>query len=202
MNMRSFCTVIPLCVYVWVISALASSVLAGNVSSNIVEKAMTVVAVVVNSAAETVVLRDMAVIAVRNASAAENDMEDSFLLAVRSGDKIKQVAARKKLDESSKSVEESRDMLQKISDLAGETIVAAESARQCGKEIMLAKTERDAAYILKNIQKLSELAVKAENKARAIAENLKKRWLLPLASQPKPFVSPPDDQKVQPLTVR
>jgi len=178
-----------------ILSSTCIASFAGDVSSNTVEMVRNVAVVVANSAAETGALRDMAVIAVRNAIAAKSDADESFLAAVKSGDKPKQMVAMKKRNAVSESTEESMNMLTKIADYTGEVAEAAGQAKQYEKEVSTATTERDAASKLKQIQKLSISVLKTVKKVQALAEILKKQWLIPLAPQPTTPVSPVTESK-------
>lgn len=167
-----------------------------GISSNIIERARTVVAVAANSATEAGMLRDMAVIAIRNASAVQLETEELYLSAIKSGEKDKQVAVRKQLDAVVESVEESRDILQQVADCVSEAGVAVETAKQQEKNVLSAGSERDAERILKHMQKTSEVAARAAKKARDLAEFLKKQWLLPLLPK-APVVVPAETPKAR-----
>ncbi|MDD4871195.1 MAG: hypothetical protein PHR77_11605 [Kiritimatiellae bacterium] len=116
--------------------------------------------------------------------AAENDAEEVFLVAIKSGDKDKQIVARKVLDEISGAAEESKNILQKIADYSREVGAAAEFAKQREKAVMSATVRRDAESALKKLEKLADTTLKTTNKARVLADIVKKQWLLPV-SQPK-----------------
>ena len=186
--MNCFNTFILISVTTLILNLFTTVARGESVSSNILERARTVVEVAASSATETDVLRDVAIIAIRNASAVQLDVEELYLAAIKSGDKVKQVTARKRLDEVVESVAESRDRLQQVADLAWQTGVAAEAVKQQEKNVISARSNKDAERVLKHMQKTSEEAVKDAKKAVALAEILKKQWLLPLL--PKVSVTP------------
>ncbi|OGV59999.1 MAG: hypothetical protein A2283_10620 [Lentisphaerae bacterium RIFOXYA12_FULL_48_11] len=167
-----------------------------NVSSNLLERSRTVVAVIAVSATETGTMRDMAVIAIKNALAVQLDMEELYLTEIKSGDKVKQTAARKSLDEVLGSVEEARNILQQVADCAGEVGIAADAVKQQEQNIISAKSEKEAERALRNMQKTSEVAAKSAKRARDLAEILKKKWLLPLLPK-TPVVAPVEPTKVR-----
>jgi len=167
-------------------SAVASG---QNVSSNLLEKTRIAVATAANSATEAGTMRDMAIIALRNVMAAENDANEAFLLAVKSGDKKKLTAARKVLDKMSDSAEEARGCLETITDYLRDACSAADSARELEKTIQSSQSQREALSVFAKIERYAKTASKNAEKAKDIAEALKKQWLLPITSS-NPSIQP------------
>ena len=150
------------------------------ISSNVFERAKAVALASANLSVEIGTRRDMAIVALRNAMAVETDASEEFLAAVKSTDRNKQTAARKKLDEISESVKESQDILQQIADYYVESVATVELIRQVERSLTAARTQREAESQLKRIEKLAVAAGKTAAKANASADILKKLWLLPV----------------------
>jgi len=151
-----------------------------TVSSNVLEKARVTAATAVASAAEAGMMRDMAVIAVRNAMAAENDANEAFLVAAKAGDKKKLSSARKLLDAISDSALDARANLESIADYVRDAGLAATSALEQEKAVQSAQSQRAAEYSLSKIERYAKCAEKSARRAKEIAEILKKQWLLPV----------------------
>jgi len=150
------------------------------ISSNVFERAKAVALASANLSVEIGTRRDMAIVALRNAMAVETDASEEFLAAVKSTDRNKQTAARKKLDEISEAVKESQDILQQIADYYVESVATVELIRQVERSLTAARTQREAESQLKRIEKLAVAAGKTAAKANASADILKKLWLLPV----------------------
>lgn len=167
---------LPVVVFCWA-TVMAG---AGNVSSNMAEAVKSAVTSAAGSAAEAGMMRDMAVNAVRNAMAAEHNAEEAYLSDVKIGDKKKIISGKKALEEADESVEDAREILERIACCVAESAVAADSAKEQEKIVASAKTNREAERALKKAGQFAESSKEVSKKAQNLADILKKKWLLPI----------------------
>lgn len=168
------------CLIAAVLALPLMTVCGQNISSNLLERARAASVLAASSATDAGVTRDIAINAVKNALAVQNDSAEAFLLAIKSGDRIKRLAARKAFDRVAESTAEAILNLESIADYAGEAAESAESARQLEKVAAAARTPRDAESAIKKAERAAEAAGKFARKAQPLAEILKKAWLLPV----------------------
>jgi len=165
-------------VLAWILTGAAGAV-ADNSATG---KVATAAAQVAEIAGRATVCVEISLSAVENAMAAQDQAETDVMKAMKSGAKGRIAAAEKKLEVAQDDAEAARELAKKIIAHTAECTAASAAADQEAKAVTAETTPRDVVSAMKRIEHLAEIAQKALKKAEALAETLKKQWLLPLAT--------------------
>lgn len=147
---------------------------------SITGKVATAAARVAEIARRTAVCVEISLSAVENAMAAQDQAEGDLMKAMKSGAKGRIAATEKKLELAQEEAAAARDLAKKIIEYSAECNAAAATADQEARSVSGETSPRDLAAIMRRIESLAEIAQKALKRAEALAETLKKQWLLPL----------------------
>jgi hypothetical protein len=159
-------------------------------------KVATAAARVAEIAKRASVCVEISLSAVENAMAAQDQAEADVMKAMKSGANGRIAATEKKLEVAQDDAEAARELAKKIIACSAECTAAATAADQEAKAVTAETTPRDVASTMKRIDHLVEIAQKALKKAEALAETLKKQWLLPLATTTTTTTQPPSPTPV------
>jgi len=165
-------------VLAWLLTGAAGAV----ADSSATGKVTTAAAQVAEFARRASVCADISLSAVENAMAIEDQAEADLMKAMKSGAKGRIAAAEKKLDVAVEDARAARELAKKIIAYTAECNAAAAAADQEAKAVTAETTARDVASAMKRIERPAEIAKQAFKKVDAMAETLKKQWLLPLAT--------------------
>ena len=139
--------------------------------------------------------------AVENAMATQDQAEAGLMGAMKAANKPLIDEAEEKLELASDEAEEARELAKKIMDYAAEANAAASDADQEARRATPTMTERERSASAKKLDHLLDVARTALKKADALAQTLKKKWLLPVipaASAATTTVQPPAPGPVAP----
>ncbi|MFC1497370.1 hypothetical protein ACFLS1_02710 [Verrucomicrobiota bacterium] len=124
--------------------------------------------------------RDMAMNAVVNAMAAQDDVEDDLIKAMKANDRKKIDVTKKALESASKEAKEAREIAEQVIEYAGKSISAANMAKEEAKSASDAEEIKRNEPDIKAVRHQVIIAGKMAAKAEALTETLKKRWLIPV----------------------
>jgi hypothetical protein len=141
-------------------------------------------AAVVSYGRKAVAAKDMALNALKNAFAVRHDAEFEWMNALKAGKKDTISSAAGALEKAVKEAVKAGRTAEAVVKHAMEASSAATAARYTERTASDPETGYDLRKARKEVDKLAGVAEKAADKAEALAENLKEKWLIPVETGP------------------
>lgn len=122
---------------------------------------------------------EVALTALENAMAAQDQVEEELMLALKAMNKAKIATAERKLKTALEDVAEATDLVKVIIASASECSAAAASAADEAKRMTPDLSSRESRSRLKRVDQLLDAAREALQRCDEAALRLKKKWLVP-----------------------
>jgi len=148
------------------------------------------------------VARDMALNALENAMAVQDETEEELLSALKVGGKAKIKLARRSLEQATAESKQARKTAERIVEYAAESRSNADLAGEEASRASKAETDRKAASAARKAEHLAHAAKKSSKRTVFLADRMKMKWLIPLSTttttispEPQPANATPAGQR-------